>query len=255
MTRPSRSWPKLRTTLTALRNTSGITTALPRFSQTPSRHARDHACTAGGSRSCDASPRAAPETCGCMWTMSVPSATWMVQGMPARYAASTRLQSACGQSQVVEVLAQGRSPGRARSRRRCGRRRRRRRRSRGPCRTGRPAAARATSSLVLPARASSKSWIAAEPFMRHGLDARRCSIQSIRYGAQPVLMTCPPSAATTVRPSRVGPARVIAQTRRRSLAASCRGKASSQSPTAGPGAHRPAEVLDETPSTGANSRS
>ena len=32
----------------------------------------------------DASPRAAPETCGCMWTMSVPRATWTVQGMPAR---------------------------------------------------------------------------------------------------------------------------------------------------------------------------
>ena len=57
-----------------------------------------------------------------------------------------------------------------------------------------------TSSEVVPRSATSKSWIAAEPFMAMVLMTPRW-IQSMRYGAQPVLMTCPPIAATTILPS------------------------------------------------------
>ena len=58
-----------------------------------------------------------------------------------------------------------------------------------------PAISRAsTSSLVLPAIANSRSWIAAAP-----LSASPCKTppftQSIKYGAQPVLITWPPTAA------------------------------------------------------------
>ena len=68
---------------------------------------------------------------------------------------------------------------------------------------------RRTFSLVLPAKASSKSWMAAEPFMATALMTPR-SIQSIRYGAQPVLMTCPPQCDRDGAAVAMGPAQVIA---------------------------------------------
>ncbi len=41
-------------------------------------------------------PSASPDTCGCMWMMSVPIATWTVIGMLRRWAAMKTLTDACG---------------------------------------------------------------------------------------------------------------------------------------------------------------
>jgi hypothetical protein len=54
----------------------------------------------------------------------------------------------------------------------------------------------ATSSLVPPNAASSKSWIAAAPFMATCVSTPR-SRRWISSGPSPTLMTCPPSSVTT----------------------------------------------------------
>ena len=181
----------------------------------------------------EASPRAAPETCGCMWTMSVPRATWTVQGMPARWHAATRLISACGQRRSAMYW-----PSAAPRPRSCFEPRSAEMANASAvsrAMPNRPACSCApTSSLVLPARASSKSWIAAEPFIEIESMMPR-SMRSIRYGAQPVLMTCPPIAAATVRPSRWARTK-WSRSLRSSFAASCLGSESSQSPMAVVGA-------------------
>jgi hypothetical protein len=56
----------------------------------------------------------------------------------------------------------------------------------------------ATSSLVPPKAASSKSWIAALPFIATWVTALR-RISSTSRGPRPTLMTWPPSIATTAR--------------------------------------------------------
>src|SRR5882672_5484159 len=56
----------------------------------------------------------------------------------------------------------------------------------------------ATSSLVPPYAASSKSWIAALPFIATTVIARFRS-SAISNGPRPTLMTCPPSIASTAR--------------------------------------------------------
>src|SRR5262245_43919227 len=163
VTSPDRSAPKLRATAIAFKNTSGMITALPMFNQSPS-------CIPWTTRQrmrksiSDDSPVAAPETWGCMWTISVPMATCIVHGIPARRAVRTRLASACGQrmssmycpsaaprpialSLPIRAAAANASAV-SRAMPKCP-----------------PTSWAATSSLVLPARASSKSWIAADPFM------------------------------------------------------------------------------------------
>jgi len=72
-----------------------------------------------------------------------------------------------------------------------------------PCRTSHRQAA-ATSSLVPPYAASSKSWMAALPFIAIAVMARR-RIKAISSGPRPTLMTWPPSIATIAR--RLSPPR------------------------------------------------
>ena len=140
---------------------------------------------------------------GVMCTMSVPIATWTVAGMPFLRAATNRLASSPGPPLLQDHLTQGGTqpsyPASA---------------ARSQAATNRsvvsrakpnvPAASRGpTSSLVWPAIASSRSWIAADPFMATPVKMPR-AIQSFRYGPHPVLITWPPSAASTWRPRRVG---------------------------------------------------
>ena len=207
-------------------------TALPMFSHSPSIMPWTTRQRMRKSVS-DASPRSAPDTWGCMWTMSVPRATWIVHGIPARRAAHTRLMSACGQPMssmywpraaprpipfsrpIRAAWAKASAVSRAMPK--------------WP-----PGSWAATSSLVFPARASSKSWMAADPFMAMQPTTSR-RIQSIRYGAQPTLMTCPPMATATVCFSRWHRT-TWSRNFRRSTAANCRGKVSIQSPMAVDGA-------------------
>ena len=117
-----------------------------------------------------------------------------------------------------------RGPGRRSfSRAVAGRRRRRRRPSRGPCRTCRRAAARRRP----------RSSCRRRPARSRGSPPSRSSttavitprwIQSIRYGAQPVLMTCPPRATATVLPVAVGTDEVVADAGGVRSRASCSGQ-------------------------------
>src|SRR5437762_3039885 len=79
---------RFRATVSALRKTSGITTALPRFSTTPpSSSAGNDAASRLKSRWLVA-PRAAPSAVGCWWMMSAPTAACTVTGTPRSRAAS-----------------------------------------------------------------------------------------------------------------------------------------------------------------------
>ena len=142
VTRPSRLWPKLRTTLTALRNTSGMMTALPRFSQTPSCQRRHDAAqpaevdqrrfAQGGA----GDVRVHVDDVGAEGDVDRAGDAGPVGGQDqaARRRAGSRARRGAGPAPrrgPASLLAPC-----------CGRRRRRRRPSRGPCRTGRPAAAR-----------------------------------------------------------------------------------------------------------------
>ena len=99
------------------------------------------------------------------------------------------------QDDLAQRGAQARCPSRPPGRRP----RRTARRSRARSRTCRPISRGPTSSLVWPAIASSRSWIAADPFIATPVRMPR-AIQSFRYGPQPVLITWPPIAASTGRP-------------------------------------------------------
>src|SRR5207249_262509 len=79
---------RLRATVRALRKTSGITTALPRFSTIPpSWSVGSDAASRLKSRWLVA-PSAAPSAVGCWWMMSAPSAACTVTGMPQSAAPS-----------------------------------------------------------------------------------------------------------------------------------------------------------------------
>ena len=185
-----------------------MTTALPRFSQTPSCHAWRRRCTAGGSRS--ATPRPGPRR---------------------------RRAGACGRCRCpgrrgpCRGCRRGRRPAPGCSRRAGSRARRGAGRGPSPGRSSFSAPARAatakasavsrampnwpsgnwaaTSSLVLPARASSKSWIAAEPFMRHGLEhAALDPVDQVRAAAG--LDDVAAQGRGDGAAARVGPAQVVA---------------------------------------------
>src|SRR5207245_1425211 len=80
---------RLRATVRALRNTSGITTALPRLSTTPpSWSAGSEAASRLKSRWLVA-PSAAPSAVGCWCVMSAPTVACTVTGIPRAAAASS----------------------------------------------------------------------------------------------------------------------------------------------------------------------
>src|SRR2546428_152207 len=81
---------RLRATVSALRNTSGITTALPRFRTTPpSSSAGSEAARRLKSRWLVA-PSAAPSAAGCWWMMAAPTVACTGTGIPPRARAAPR---------------------------------------------------------------------------------------------------------------------------------------------------------------------
>src|SRR5213083_1950368 len=214
---------RLRATVRALRKTSGITTALPRFSTIPpSWSVGSDAASRLKSRWLVA-PSAAPSAVGCWWMMSAPSAACTVTGMPQSAAPSnTDTSGAASLERPLRAWARA-SP--------------------SPCAARAPAATAAfmsrpvssampkvpsarpaaTSSLVPPYAASSKSWMAALPLSaRWVITPRR--ISSRNSGPSPTLMTCPPSIATT--PRRPAACASCRMTARRSFAARTSGRES-----------------------------
>ncbi len=106
----------MRTIETALRKTSGRTTALPRLSQTPPAILAIRFASERKSSSV-ALPSEAPSSRGVMWTISVPIATWTVSGMPDRRAATSKLELEPGPAVFDHDIAEGRTQADARTRR------------------------------------------------------------------------------------------------------------------------------------------
>jgi len=93
----------LRAIETSLRNTSGSTTAEPMFAQTPPSRSQATAAMIRKSR-WEAAPSSAGGTHGCMWIVSVPSATCTAHGIPAREQAA-RVVSECLKRGLIVLTA------------------------------------------------------------------------------------------------------------------------------------------------------
>ena len=144
-------------------------TALPRFSQTPCAMRRRRRCTGGGSRSATPRPARRRRRAGACGRCRCRGRRESCRGCRPDRRPAPGCESACGQFMLVRGAGPAPQP--------------RPRSFSAPARAATAKASAvsrampnlprgrlaATSSLVLPARASSKSWIAAEPFMATAL--------------------------------------------------------------------------------------
>ena len=128
--------------------------------------------------------------------MSLPTLTWQVQGMPARQHAAARLKSRCGNFRTSMTRPTASPSPSFRS-------------AASQITSFKPAVSchrpnwptgihLATSSLVPPTKASSKSWIRPAPLVAKCVTSPR-SMRSIRNRERPSLIGCAPIISTTGR--------------------------------------------------------
>src|SRR5437667_7493510 len=226
-------WPRLRASVRALRKTSGMITAEPRFRYTPPSKPATTAANVRKSRSVP-SPSAAPSTAGCMWMMSVPIATCTVTGRPSRTPAASRLVFRFGKRRSsTQVPNASPMPRPLRTPRVIASLRRRPVSSAIPKRP--VLISVSTSSEVWPIRASSKSWMMTAPVSARAVMTRR-SIRSTSTGLRPTFVGCAPMPTTTGLPARRA-LTIASVTSRSVLPARMSGSPPRKSATVPPGFH------------------